>query len=211
LGAAATPRSGNRLTLVTLGVGAMASPRYAPAGLLVQGSGVRVMIDGGPGAAPRGRLAAWLVTDERAELMPRIRDLARARGLGPCAAAFRARNLVIRRRPVVHTNHATFGYLICFGGVRVIWAPEFLVFPHWAAGATLMFAEAAAWNRPIRFRGGVGGHLDVHAVAEAARRHGVRRLVFAHIGRPTLRAIERGEVPPFGEFGEDARRYVLRG
>jgi hypothetical protein len=38
----------------------------------------------------------------------------------------------------------------------------------------------------------------------------VRRLVFAHLGRPTLRAIERGETPPFGEFGADGRLYVLR-
>jgi hypothetical protein len=52
-----------RLTL--LGVGAMASPRYAPAGLLVECGTVRVMLDGGPGAAPTGRLDAWLLTDPR--------------------------------------------------------------------------------------------------------------------------------------------------
>jgi len=205
------PRSGGRLTLVTLGVGAMASPRYAPAGLLVQESGTRVMIDGGPGAAPQGRLAAWLVTDERSELMPGIRELARVKGLEPHAGPFRARHLIIRRRSVVHTKHRTFGYLIRCGGARVVWAPEFLVFPEWAADAALMFAEAAGWGRPIRFRGGAGGHLDALAVAEAARRHRVQRLVFAHIGRPTLRAMDRGEVPPFGEFGADGRRYVIRG
>jgi len=38
-----------------LGVGAQASPRYRPAGLLVQRGRVRVMIDGGPGAAPAGK------------------------------------------------------------------------------------------------------------------------------------------------------------
>ena len=43
-----------RLTL--LGVGAMNSPRYAPAGLLVEHGTVRVAIDGGPGAAPAARL-----------------------------------------------------------------------------------------------------------------------------------------------------------
>ena len=45
-----------RLTL--LGVGAMNSPRYAPAGLLVECGGSRVMIDGGPGAEPKGELNA---------------------------------------------------------------------------------------------------------------------------------------------------------
>jgi hypothetical protein len=48
---------------VTLGVGAHASPRYAPAGLLATHAGVRVMIDGGHGAIPPGRLDAWLVLD----------------------------------------------------------------------------------------------------------------------------------------------------
>jgi GNAT superfamily N-acetyltransferase len=196
---------------VTLGVGAQASPRYAPAGLLVQRGGVRVMIDGGPGAAPTGTLAAWLVTDMRGELMPQIRQLARAKGLEPYAGLFRAKGLVIERRPVVHTSHPAFGYLIRASGKRVVWAPEFFEFPAWAGGATLMFAEAAGWNRPIRFRGGVGGHLDAVAVAETARRRGIGRLVFAHIGRPTLRAIDQGKTPPFGEIGADGRRYVLGG
>jgi hypothetical protein len=201
----------NPLRLVTLGVGAQASPRYAPAGLLLVRAGIRVMIDGGPGAAPRGKLAAWLVTDEKSELMPRIRALAGAKGLIPYAGPFKARGLVIERRTVVHTNHPTFGYLIRANGARVVWAPEFLEFPRWAAGSTIMFAEAAGWNRPIRFRGGVGGHLDALAVAEAARRHHVERLVLAHIGRPTLRAIDRGETPGFGEFGADGRRYIVPG
>ena len=43
------------MRLVTLGVGAANSPRYAPAGLLVARGGVRVMLDGGPGAEPPGR------------------------------------------------------------------------------------------------------------------------------------------------------------
>lgn len=198
------------LRLVTLGVGAMDSPRYAPAGLLLARAGVRVMVDGGPDAAPCGPLAAWLVTDEKSELMPRIRELAGAKGLEPHAESFRARGLMVERRPVLHTSHPTFGYLIRSGGLRVAWAPEFFRFPTWAAGSAIMFAEAAAWNRPIRFRGGVGGHLDVLTVAEAAVRHRVRRLVFAHIGRPTLRAIDQGKVPPFGEFGADGRQYLVR-
>jgi hypothetical protein len=197
------------MRLVSLGVGAQRSPRYAPAGLLVAHRGARVMIDGGPGAAPAGRLDAWLVTDSRSELIAAIRRLAAARGLAPCAGAFRAPGLRIARRPVVHTSHPTCGYRIESRGVAVVWAPEFLEFPRWARGADLMFAEAAAWDRPIRFAGGVGGHLDVLAVARAARRHGIRRLVFAHIGRPTLRALARGLRPPFGEFATDGQAFVV--
>jgi hypothetical protein len=57
-----------RLRLTLLGVGAMNSPRYPPAGLLVRYRRCQVMVDGGPGAEPAGRLAAWLVTDEHSEL-----------------------------------------------------------------------------------------------------------------------------------------------
>lgn len=71
-----------------------------------------------------------------------------------------------------------------------------------------MFAEAAAWDRPIRFAGGAGGHLDVQAVARAARRLGVKRLIFAHIGRPTLRALDRGFRPAFGGFAVDGQVFA---
>jgi hypothetical protein len=168
------------------------------------------MIDGGPEAEPGGRIDAWLVTDERAELMPAIRRLARARGLVVGAVPFRRAGISFRPRPVVHTNHPAFGYLIRAGGKTAVWAPEFFEFPSWATGAELMFAEAAGWDRPIRFAGGVGGHLPALMVAEEAKHHGVRRLVLAHIGRPTIRAIDRGERPPFGEFARDGQSFVIR-
>lgn len=90
----------------------------------------------------------------------------------------------------------------------VVWAPEFLVFPQWAARADLMFAEAAGWNRRILFRGGVGGHACVLATSEEAKRHKVRRLIFAHIGRPAIRAMDAGFRPPVGEWGVERRTYT---
>jgi len=197
------------MRFVTLGVGAQRSPRHAPAGLLVSHAGIHVMIDGGPGAEPPERLNAWLLTDERAELVSSIRRLAAARGVVPHAGDFQKGPLAIERRPVVHTSHPAFGYRIRAEGRTAVWAPEFYEFPRWAGRADLMFAEAAAWDRPIHFRGSVGGHLDVMAVAKAARRAGVKRLVFAHIGRPTLRALAQGKQPPFGEFAADGQIFVL--
>ncbi|MFF3517620.1 hypothetical protein [Streptomyces sp. NPDC002573] len=41
----------------------------------------------------------------------------------------------------------------------------------------------------------------MRTVGEKAARHGVRRLVHAHIGRPTLRAIDAGAKPEVGELG----------
>jgi hypothetical protein len=73
-----------------------------------------------------------------------------------------------------------------------------------------MFAEAAAWTRPIRFTRGAGGHAPVLEVGEQAREAGVRRLVYAHIGRPTIRAIDAGLRPPFGELGIEGRSYLVR-
>lgn len=196
-----------RLTL--LGAGAMRSPRYAPAGLLIAADGHRVMLDGGDGASPGGRLDAWLLADPRAELLPSIRSAARERGVEPAMRAFRAGGLTVEPRRVVHTSHATYAYRIRWGGHVVVWAPEFWRFPSFAAGADLMFAEAAGWSRPIRFRGGVGGHMAALDVARAARRARVRRLVFAHIGRPTIRALDRGERPPFGIVARDGQVFTI--
>lgn len=196
-----------RVRLKLLGIGAMASPRYRPAGLLVEYGRTRVMIDGGPGAAPSGRLDAWLVTDERGELMPQIRRLAADRDVKPAVERFERGALSIEPRRVVHTSHPAFGYLIRAGRKTIAWAPEFIRFPRWARGADMMFAEAAGWSRPILFAGGVGGHMSTLDVSKRAHAAGVRRLVFAHVGRPTIRAYDRGERPPFGELGKEGRLY----
>lgn len=71
-------------------------------------------------------------------------------------------------------------------GRQSVWAPEFYRFPRCA---DVMFAEAASWSWPIRFAGAVGGHAAALDVAKSARRAKVRRLVFAHVGRPALRAL----------------------
>ena len=189
----------------------MNSPRYAPAGLLVECGGSRVMIDGGPGAEPKGELTAWLVTDEHGELIREVRKLARLRALEPYAGSYLCNELSIKPHPVVHTSHDTYGYVIRTGGKKIIWAPEFFVFPGWARNADVMFAEAAGWNRPIFFRGGVGGHASVEQVAQDALKYKIRRLVFAHIGRPTIKALDAGKQPAFGEFGKDRAVFKVCG
>ena len=188
----------------------MNSPCYLPAGLLVHHGSSRVMIDGGPGASPKGKLNAWLVTDERAELISEIRSLARAKGLEPEVATYRSDGLIVQPRVVIHTSHSAYGYSIRVADTKIVWAPEFLVFPRWAKEADLMFAEAAGWKRPILFRGGTGGHACVSQVALDAQKYRVKHLVFAHIGRPTIKAMETGERPVFGEFGADGDIYRLR-
>ncbi|MGW3208170.1 hypothetical protein [Streptomyces sp. NPDC001135] len=199
---------GVRLTL--LGVGAMASPRFAPAGLLVACGRHRVAFDSGPGAElPEGRLDAWLVTDEQAELRSALRRLAAERGLVPRMTDADLGELRVRALPVAHTSHPTCGYRIEGGRGVAVWAPEFWTFPAWAVDADLMFAEASCWDHPIRFRGGVGGHAPVRAVGAEAARHRIGRLVYAHIGRPCLRAMDAGLMPEYGEWGREGHTYVL--
>jgi hypothetical protein len=81
-----------------------------------------------------------------------------------------------------------------------------------AATASRCRGDALPALRPCRapFRGWVGGHASALAVARDAREREVKRLAFAHIGRPTIRAIDAGTRPPFGEFGDDGRCYRLR-
>jgi hypothetical protein len=129
-------RGSARCTL--LGIGAAASPRYPPDGLLIEHRGARVAIDGGPGAEPQAPLNAWLVTDEQAELMPAIRRKARELGITAAVHAFADDDLQIEPHPVVHTSHPAFGYLIRATGRTVACAPEFLRFPEWAAGCDLI-------------------------------------------------------------------------
>lgn len=169
------------------------------------------MFDGGPHASPAGRrrLDAWLVTDLRGELIVQIRRLANGRGLDPQVTALALDGLMIEPRPVVHTSHATYGYLVTAGSRTAAWAPEFWQLPGWVAGVDLLFADAAGWDHPVRFAGGVGGHAAALRTAAEAGELGVGRLVFAHIGRPTIRAIDAREPLPFGEFGREGAVYEL--
>lgn len=188
----------------------MNSPRFRPAGLLVDHDGVRVMIDGSGDAVSPRSLHAWLVTDDHSELIREIRSCAAEAGLEVRMGGFSSPGLDLSPLPVVHTSHPTVGYRIEAEGRRFAWAPEFYRFPEWAAGCDLMFADAAGWNRPIHFRGKVGGHAAALDMCQKAREQGVRRLILAHIGRPTIRAIDRGERPPFGSFGYDGATFEPR-
>jgi len=170
---------------------------------------VRVAIDGGAGSHVGRRLDAWLVTDERAELIAAIRRRARTLGVGPRVAPFESGPLVIAPRRVVHTSHPTYAYEIRWRGRRVVWAPELWRLPRWTAKADLLFADAAGWSRPIRFSGGVGGHAAAIDVAGRARALRVRELVFAHIGRPTIKAMDAGLRAPFGRYGRDGETFGL--
>jgi hypothetical protein len=95
------------------------------------------------------------VTDERGELITAIRRFACAVASCHTRGHYAAAPCESRRcrlfTPATHVRLTARR--------TVVWAPELYEFPAWARGADLMFAEAAAWDRPIRFASGVGGHL----------------------------------------------------
>ncbi len=198
------------VALTLLGIGAMNSPRYRAAGLLAAWPGHRVAFDGGGSADPGLGLAAWLVCDERAELMAGIRRRARELDVHPHVGEYSGGGVRAQPFEVVHTSHPAYGYLINTARSRIAWIPEFWTLPEWASGVDLAFVDAAGWDRPIRFAGGVGGHACVLDTAEVARQLAIKRVVYAHVGRPTIRAIDRGQRPPFGEFGTEGATYRVR-
>ena len=59
------------------------------------------------------------------------------------------------------------------------------------------------------FPGRVGGHASVERDASEAQKYHLERLVYAHIGRPTIRAIAEGKRPAFGEFGIEGEVYLI--
>ncbi|MGW2773527.1 hypothetical protein ACWC4C_13565 [Streptomyces olivaceoviridis] len=132
-----------RLRFTLPGVGAMVSPRCAPAGLPVVCGRHRVAYDGGPGAEPpEGRPDAWLVADDHAELRSALPRLAAERGLEPRMTDAEPGELRIRALPVAHTSRPTWGCRMEGSEGVVVWAPEFRTLPAWAADADLMVAQA---------------------------------------------------------------------
>jgi hypothetical protein len=124
----------------------------------------------------------WLVTDERAELIAKIRRMAREKfSVQPRAGSAVLDDLRIDAEPVVHTSRVTYGYGIQLGNSMAVWAPEFLEFPRWAASAKIMFVDAAGCIPysicQARWRTCCGARR-----CEAAQARNVARLVFAHVG-----------------------------
>ena len=164
---------------------------------------------GGPGAEPHGSLDAWLVTDERAELIPAIRPLAAARDSGPRAAGFERNGLAHRDAPpwstrIIRPAATGSGRR----GTASSGLPSSTSFPDGRVAPTSCSRGRPHGTIRSDWPGGVGGHMDV-GVAREARRLGVKRLVFAHIGRPALRALARGERLPFGEVAADRQGFPV--
>ncbi|MFG2004708.1 hypothetical protein ACGFNU_36705 [Spirillospora sp. NPDC048911] len=182
--------------LLLLGIGTARSPRFAPAGLLVEYGHARVGLDGGPGSEPPENVHAWLVADEHGPLRDDLRRIAHeADMLEPAVAPYLHGTLHVDPLPVAHPRAGVHGYKITRGHRCAVWAPDFVKLPDWAEAADLVFAGA--------------DNSDVAETAEAARRLRVKRLVFVCLGDKACSAMDAGETPPFGEWGVEGGQYRM--
>ncbi|GLZ12848.1 hypothetical protein Acsp04_30830 [Actinomadura sp. NBRC 104425] len=175
-----------------LGVGTAGSPRFAPAGLLVEYGRTHVGFDGGPGSEPPETVQAWLVRRRDGPGYLRLCRIAADSGMPrPSVASFR--HGALRVEPLPLAGDAPVGYRIAAGRRTAVWAPECRGLPLWAEDADLVFAGTPAMRRTV----------------EAARRLSVRRLVFVHLDEQACAAMDSGRAPPFGEWGVEGGRYHL--
>jgi hypothetical protein len=177
--------------LILLGVGTAGSPRFAPAGLLIEYGHTRVGIDGGPGSEPPETVDAWLVRDD--DPHPDLLRIAHDTGMNePAAGPFEHGALHVDPVPAGDGLHV---YRIASGHRTAVWAPEFDAFPECAEGANLVFS-------------GPGAGVD--ATAEEARRLRVGRLVFVLLDEPAFAAdLDAGKDPPYGEWGQEGGQYRI--
>jgi len=210
------------LRAVTVGTGAMESSSRKDACLLVTDGDTALLFSAGPSILAEDvehytdnvdaifvtdpeddyemRGARQLAEDLEAPLVTPERD-----GQQWTYGSFR-----VTARRVVHTNHPTYGFVIQYGDQKLAWAPEFYRPPDWVEGCDVAFLEAAAWDRPITFAGGVGGHAAALDTLRWLKGKDVGQAIFVHVGQPTERAIEQGEVPDNMRIAEDDEEFVFK-
>lgn len=192
--------------LILTGTGAMDSPRKDES-LLVSYKEHNVLIDAGKKIRAKDlpELDAILVCDDKSRYMNDAKRIGEAFDLVPEVGEFSADDLKIIPFPVKHTKHKTYGYRIEARGKKIIYAPEFYIFPSSEVkNADVAILEGSAWNKPITFVGGVGGHAAVLDSWKKAKKAGVKRIIFTHIGKPVERNLEEAKEVGI-EIGEDGQ------
>ncbi|HZB33463.1 MAG TPA: hypothetical protein VE465_25115 [Streptosporangiaceae bacterium] len=181
--------------LILLGIGTADSSRFAPAGLLLEYGHIRVGIDGGPGSEPPENIDAWLVRDEEGPLQGELLRIAGETGMpAPVVSPYRHGPLKIEPLPVA--DHV-YGYRIGVGQHVAAWVPEAAEPPPWTEGMDLVFADgSAAVSR-------------TQELARTAKRPRVQRLILVRLGTAALAALDAGEQPSYGEWGEEGRKYRM--
>lgn len=199
------------LRLKLIGTGALNSPRKDEC-LLIEYGDHRILIDAGPDIKADdlpSQLDAILVCDPESWYSKDARRLAKEFELDeeefPKVGSFEAGDLEISPFVVKHTKHKTYGYKIECRDRKIIYAPEFFQFPEKEVqDADLAILEGSTWSKPIIFTGKVGGHAAVLETWEKAKKAGVKRIIFTHIGKPVEENLEEAEKLGI-EIGKDGQ------
>jgi hypothetical protein len=181
--------------LILLGIGTTESPRFAPYGLLLEYGHIRVGFDGGPGSEPSENSNAWLIANEQSVLNGELVRIAHETGMPePGVAPYDHGPLKIVPMPIADHLH---GYQIKIGHHHAAWAPECPGVPAWMEGLDVVFADGSRdWP-------------TTQEIARSAKRLRVQRLVFVNLGAAALAALDSGDPPLYGEWGEEGRKYRL--
>jgi hypothetical protein len=181
--------------LILLGIGTADSSRFAPVGLLLEYGHIRVGIDGGPGSEPPENIDAWLVRDEQGPLQAELLRIARETGM-PEPAVLSYQHGPLKIEPIPVAAHV-YGYRIAVGHHVAAWVPEAAEPPPWTEGMDLVFADGSA----------AAPHTQ--ELASTAKRLRVQRLVLVRLGAAALAAVDAGDQPSYGEWGEEGRKYRM--
>jgi len=180
--------------LILVGTGALDSPRKDEC-LLIKYKKNNILIDAGPDikASEFSELNEILVCDPESDFMRDAERIGEKFGIIPDVKGIRKDGLEIVPFEVMHTNHKTYAYEIKIKGKKIIYAPEFFIFPETQIRtADLAILEGSAWSRPIIFTGRVGGHADILSTFEKTEKFGVPA-VFTHIGSSTEEKLKEAE------------------
>jgi hypothetical protein len=169
--------------LTFIGTGALKSKRTGAA-LLINTPTKRVQIDA---QSPQDikHPDELLITD------PKAWNARAAKKEGGTVRKIQLADLTIEPKPVKHTSHPVFGYLIKSKTKTVAYAPEFWKIPKWAKGADVLIADGSSWSRPIIFKGKVGGHVAAKELVDQAKSMGIKRIILTHIGKNTEHALAK--------------------
>lgn len=184
----------NKLKLILIGTGALNSPRKDES-FLVEHGDEKILIDAGPDIKTKefSKLTGILVCDPKSDFMKDAKRIGEKFGLIPQVKKIERDGLKIEPFEVKHTNHKTYGYTIKVDNKKIIYAPEFFEFPEKEIkGADLAILEGSAWDRPIRFIGGVGGHAALLDIWEKCKKLKVP-VVFTHIGKSVEKHLKEAE------------------
>lgn len=175
-----------RSFLYFVGTGALESPRRGACLMVVSGRNA-VLFDVGDDVQPKHlpRVPDIILLTDPTENRKEAERLARAVGVEIAYGDWEAPDIKVKAFKVKHTGHDVYGYKVFVSDLVIAYVPEFWEFPAEAVrNADIGIFDGSAFDKPIRFAGGKGGHAPVTETLVNAFAANVKRIIFTHVGKP---------------------------